>query len=171
MPVEILVPVGIVSTNWSGFPFGGTNQYRNVDETMAAIDTTDYNHDIITGQIIKYRAGKLTNVGVMNSIKMAINLKRLRTQGIAGLRIDVYLAGLQVVPSVDLNIDSFLGYAAVQETWLANEFLAPWVGLTGQQWNDEIDLDPDAAQYWHTTLSFGPGGGDKEPDPYHPPSG
>lgn len=156
MVVEILPPINIAQSEWDGFPATAEfDQWQNVDELMASIDVTDYNRHASDPRIIKHILGKVTNLGHVNQIKMAMNVKRFAAQGVAGLLLDVYLDGLAVVPQATINVNTFNpDYAAIQNVWLDSEFLSPWVDLTGQQWNDAIDGDISAAQMWLTTHSF-----------------
>jgi hypothetical protein len=167
MGVEILVPIGIAGSQWTGFPITDKfQQHLNVDETMAAKDTSDWNRQAGSDLFIKHIAGKLTNLGTINYIKLAMNAKQYTSQGVGGLRLNVWLNGSRVVPETEINMQGLIAYTGIQVVWLANAFLAPWVGLTGQQWNDEIDANASAAQYWLKTFLVNPAFPPDDPDIY-----
>lgn len=167
MGVEVLIPIGIAGSQWLGFPITSKfQQHRNVDETMQAIDTSDWNRQAGSDLFIKHIAGRLTNLGPVNYIKLAMNVKKYVSQGDPGLRLNVWLAGQRVVPEIEIAVGNFTSYTAIQVVWPAAEFLAPWVGLTGKQWNDEIDLSADAAQYWLETFTVDPADPPDDPDLY-----
>ncbi|MCH7549771.1 MAG: hypothetical protein IH969_09600 [Candidatus Krumholzibacteriota bacterium] len=136
--MEQLVPIGTKTGGWGqAVPSGA--QHLTVDEGMVTPDTTDYVRSAQENQVEEYTLGTLTGLGKIERLKWAWHSRSEAQQGAPAFQVDIFLDGQAVVPSTKIDAEQWPTYASFQVEWLSPVFLAPFVGLTGQQWNDATE--------------------------------
>ena len=149
--MEILIPVDQVNVGgmWNEAP-SVADQADLVDDGVGTHDG-DTTH-IWTSAPNKYLTlsyGDLTDEGIIQEIKVSLVVRGIDTSVIRGLLVGVYLSGQAIVTPRTLNLGTVPDtWTAIQTTWAAADFQAPWVGLTGAVWNSENVVSPGGRTLW-----------------------